>query len=178
VPRLPAPEETESCSVPADERIQLHNRDSACPGKESAQYHQGEFRRGSWTPPTGLALQVESQLPPEKQILSDHPSSGTKKHSAQVAPNGERHGEGPNHSALLPGQRGCRSISNTLLQHPPSHVSNCSGAQLRSQSRRLHVASTSAPSAKQTARPRPRQSRPPWQTAWLISSCRPFPVLC
>jgi hypothetical protein len=120
--------------VPAHEGIRLHNRESACPGKESALYQQGELRGGSWPPPARLALQVESQLPPEKQILSDHRSSGTKKHSDQVAPNGERHGEGPNHWALLLGQRGCRSMSNTLLQRPPSHVFNFSGAQPSSQS--------------------------------------------
>jgi hypothetical protein len=41
----------------------------------------------------------------------------------------EHHAEGPNHWALRLGQRGCRSMSNTLLQRLPSHVSNFSGAQ-------------------------------------------------
>ena len=46
--RLPAPEETESRSVPADQGIRLHECQSSLPGEESAQDHQGEFRGGAW----------------------------------------------------------------------------------------------------------------------------------
>jgi putative transposase len=130
VQRLPTPEETESCSVPAYQRIRLHNCQSARPGKESAQHHPGEFRCGSWTAPAGLALQVESQLPSEKQILGDHGGPGTKYHTDKVPNDGKRQREGPNHSALLQEHGRDRSISNTLLQCPPSRESNFSGAQV------------------------------------------------
>jgi activator of HSP90 ATPase len=91
-----------------------------------ARQHAG-FDRGGHS--AGLELQVESQLPPEEQILSDHRSAGTKQHSDKVANDSERHRGGPNHSAFLQRRCGSRSISNTLQQRPPTRASNFSGAQ-------------------------------------------------
>jgi hypothetical protein len=91
--------------------------------------HHGEFRGGIWPAPTGLALQVESQLPPEEQILSDHRSAERNSTSikSQTMANVT---VGGNHSAFLPRRRGSRSISNTIRRRPPSRASNFSRAQL------------------------------------------------